>query len=464
MYLSDFLYIVPEITVLGSALALLVLGMFTSERRVRSMSLISVAIAAVLACKELIYFSGEEVSLFGGFVVRTAHTCLARAVVAVSGLFAFLLFFFAKRSYRYEFAVLMLFAFLGTLTLVEAHHFLSFYLSFELIGFASYILVCFNRSSIKASEAAIKFFVLGALSSCIMLYGISLVYGYASEFSLGVVSKVLGGEESLGATFGCALVLVGLLFKLGAVPFHMWIPDTYEGAPTVAVVFFTIVTKTAMVLAFAGLMQGVVIPTTGFVWSMLLMAALSMVVGEFSAMQQKNIKRLFAYANIGHIGYVLAGMSTGVVTFKPVLFYVVTYLLINVWIFTVLLRYDDEGFEITDVAGLAARNPFLAFTFVAALLASAGLPPFSGFFAKYTLLKAIAGVDAFGVPTLVCVVFLCLTSIIPCFYCFRIAKVVYFDVPTGEHSATSRNVGLSIMAFVAVTLSLVVVLLRERII
>ncbi|WP_249548413.1 NADH-quinone oxidoreductase subunit N [Anaplasma phagocytophilum] len=463
--MSDFLYIVPEIIVLGSALALLVLGMFNSERRVRSISLVSVAVAAVLACKELIYFSGEEVSLFGGFVVRTAHTCLARAIVAVSGLFAFLLFSFAKRSYRYEFAVLMLFAFLGTLTLVEAHHFLSFYLSFELIGFASYILVCFNRSSIKASEAAIKFFVLGALSSCIMLYGISLVYGYASEFSLDVVSNVLGGGESLGATFGCALVLVGLLFKLGAVPFHMWIPDTYEGAPTVAVVFFTIVTKTAMILAFTGLMQDVVMPTTGFVWSMLLMAALSMVVGEFSAMQQKNIKRLFAYANIGHIGYVLAGMSTGyVVTFKPVLFYVVTYLLINVWIFTVLLRYDDEGFEITDVSGLATKNPFLAFAFVTAMFASAGLPPFSGFFAKYTLLKAIAGVDAFGVPTLACVVFLCLTSIIPCFYCFRIAKVVYFDVPTGEYPVIRRNVALSVMTFVAVILSLVVVLLRERII
>ena len=463
MYLSGLAHILPELVILGSALVLLIAGMFVSEKWVRVGASLSVAAAAVISYVEYRGFTGPSIQFFSGFVMHTEHTYLARFVVGVAGVFAFLLFLLSDRKYRYEFSVVMLFAVLGSTSLVIANHFLSFYLSLELIGFASYILVCFDRDSRLASEAAIKFFILGALSSCITLYGISLVYGYAGSLEFGVLSKILEGGESLGATLGCVLILTGILFKLGSVPFHMWLPDTYQGAPTVAVALFTIVTKTAVALTFAKIVQELDVPAQGFRWSMLLVASLSMIVGELCAMQQDNIKRLFAYANIGHLGYILAAIGGGYEpTFASMLYYVVVYLLINIWLFSILLRYGDGGFGIKSIAGMGTKNPVIALSLVLALLAAAGLPPLPGFFAKYTLLKAIVGAGSLDAPVLACVTFLCMASIVPCFYSFRIAKVVYFDDITAEYPAVSRGVGLSVIAFVSVMLSVITVLSRER--
>ncbi|MFV9838630.1 MAG: NADH-quinone oxidoreductase subunit N [Aaplasma endosymbiont of Hyalomma asiaticum] len=463
MYLSGLAHILPELVILGSALVLLIVGMFVGEKWVRVASSLSVVAAAVISYVEYRGFSGPGSQFFSGFIMHTEHTYLARLVVCVSCIFSFLLFLSSSRKCRYEFSVVMLFAVLGSISLVIANHFLSFCLSLELIGFASYILVCFDRDSKLASEAAIKFFILGALSSCITLYGISLVYVYATSFEFGVLASILEGRESLGATLGCAFILTGILFKLGSVPFHMWLPDTYQGAPTVAVALFTIVTKTAVVLAFAKIIQGIGVMSQGFKWAMLLAASLSMIVGELCAMQQNNIKRLFAYANIGHLGYVLAGICGGYeLTFGAVLYYVVSYILINVWLFSVLLRYGDNGFEISSIGGMGKKNPVMALSFVSAMLAAAGLPPFSGFFAKYTLLKAIVGAGALDVPVLACVVLLCITSIVPCFYSFRIARVVYFTGVTENYPVVSRSAGLSAIAFISVMLSVIIVLSKER--
>ncbi|MDB1135158.1 NADH-quinone oxidoreductase subunit N [Candidatus Anaplasma sp. TIGMIC] len=463
MYFSDLSHIVPELFVLGSALTLLILGMFMGERWVRGLATVAMGITSIISCMEFMRFTGGSVTLFRGFVSLMGHTYLSRAIVSIAGLFTFILFFCSKRDYRYEFSVMMLFAILGAMSLMISQHFLSFYLSFELIGFSTYILVCFNRSSRKATEAAIKLFILGALSSCIMLYGISLVYGYAADFEFQVFTRVLSGEECLGATLGCVLILIGVLFKLAAVPFHMWMPDTYQGAPTPAVVLFTIVTKTAIVLTITKVTSALTVQSGWFVVIMLVLASMSIVFGEFCAMRQDNIKRLLAYANVGHMGYVLAGIggmyST---TFNPLLYYVVTYVLINVWIFSVLLAYCDEGFDISRIAGLGKKNPILAFSFVTSMLAFAGLPPFSGFFAKYTLLKAIVGIDAYSYTVLVGIVFLCITSIVPCFYCFRIARVVYFDNPIEDYREARKNRGLAVIAIISVTLSLVMILFRER--
>lgn len=462
MHFIDLAYVIPELTVLGAALALLVAGMAVSEGWVRGLAVILVGTAAAVSVAELMHFSGEALTLFNGMVVRTGHVYLSRAIVLLTGFAAFLLFFFAGRSYRYEFSVLMLLATLGAVCIVQADHFLSFYLSFELIGFASYILVCFNRSSKQASEAAIKFFILGAISSCLMLYGISFVYGYSPSFEFSVIAKVLAGNGSLGETFGCTLVLVGVLFKLAVVPFHMWLPDTYQGASTVAVMFFTIVTKTALILAVTRVTRELDSSVFTFQLVMMLLAIASMVVGELAAMQQKNIKRLLAYANIGHIGYVIAAIVGNNATFSALLYYTITYVLINTWIFSIVLMYDDEGFEIPSMAGISTKYPLMSFMLVLSMLASSGLPPFSGFFAKYAILKAMAALGAGSWHIFMCIAFLSITSIIPCYYCFRIAKVVYFDEAKGDAPVVTQNIGLYAAALISVVLSVIVVFYRDR--
>ncbi|QJC27468.1 NADH-quinone oxidoreductase subunit N [Anaplasma platys] len=462
MYFKDLAYVIPELTMLGASLALLIAGMAIGERWVRGLAVLFVGSASGVAAAELAQFSGDAVSLFNGMIARTGHVYLSRVIVLLTGLAAFLLFFFANRSYRYEFSVLMLLATLGSVCIVQADHFLSFYLSFELIGFASYILVCFNRSSRKASEAAIKFFILGAISSCLMLYGISFVYGYSSSFEFSVLAKVLAGEGSMGEAFGCALVLVGVLFKLAAVPFHMWLPDTYQGASTVAVMFFTIVTKTALILTVTRVTRALDTSLFTYQWVMVLLAISSMVVGEFGAMQQKNIKRLLAYANIGHIGFVIAALAGNNATFNALLYYTVTYVLINMWIFSIVLMYDDEGFEIPSMAGISAKYPIMSLMLVSSMLASSGLPPFSGFFAKYAILKSVASLSAGNLHIFVCIIFLSITSIIPCYYCFRIAKVVYFDEARDDVPAIIGSVGLYVVALVSVVLSVIMVFYRDH--
>lgn len=463
MYFKDLAYVIPELITLGAALALLVAGMILSERWVRGLAVVFVGAAAAFAFSELASFSTRNVVyLFNGMVVRTGHVYLSRVIVLFTGFASFALSFFANRAYRYEFSVLMLLATVGSVCVVQASHLLSFYLSFELIGFASYILVCFNRSSRKSSEAAIKFFILGAMSSCIMLYGISFVYGYSSSFEFSVLTKVLSGQGSLGETFGCTLIMVGVLFKLAAVPFHMWLPDTYQGASTMAVMFFTIVTKTALILAIAGVTRELDASVFTFQWVMMLLAVVSMVVGELGAMQQSNIKRLLAYANIGHVGYVLAAVGGNNATFSALLYYTITYVLINMWIFSIVLMYDDEGFEIPSISGIAAKYPLMSLMFSLSMLASSGLPPFSGFFAKYSILKSVAALGASSVHIFVCIAFLSITSIIPCYYCFRIARVVYFDEAKGDFPGIVQNVGLYTVAFVSVLLSVIVVLYRDR--
>ncbi|MGN7661691.1 MAG: NADH-quinone oxidoreductase subunit N [Anaplasma sp.] len=464
LYLKDLSYVVPELCLLGFAMVALLLGMVVSERWVRRLSVAAMGVVALLSSMALWHYEVVDAGLFGGFVLHTGYTCLARVCVSVAGFIAFLLFLCSKQRYCHEFSVVMLFAILGAIALVRAGHLLSFYLALELHSLSSCVLICFNRNSRRSSEAAIKFFVLGAVSSCIVLYGISLIYGHASNLGYDVIVGVLRREyNSLGLVLGCAFVLVGMLFKLSAVPFHMWAPDAYQGSPTVAMAFFFIVTKSAVILLMAGVFMQAGAPA----WDLrsVLIACVgvsSAIVGELGALRQDNMKRLLAYSNIGHLGYVLSAIISHGSSVYPIYQYVVVSWVVNAWIFSVLLRYSDSGPRFVDISGMHQSNPVIACSLVVSMISVASFPPFPSFFAKYALLESIAALDVSEVSTLCYVLFLCVASVLPCFYCFRIAKVVYFDKPAGKgRVVVSEGWGLSAVGAACVLLS-VLFLLANR--
>ncbi|MGN7678682.1 MAG: NADH-quinone oxidoreductase subunit N [Anaplasma sp.] len=460
-YWKDLPYVVPELCLLGFAMVALLLGMVVSERWVRRLSAASMGVVALLSGVVLRRYEIVDASLFGGFVLHTSYTCLAQVCVSVAGFIAFLLLLCSKQRYRHEFSVVMLFATLGAMILVKAGHLLSFYLALELHSLSSCVLVCFNRNSRRSSEAAIKFFVLGALSSCIVLYGISLIYGHASDLGYDVIIEALRGEQSsLGLVLGCAFVLVGMLFKLSAVPFHMWAPDAYQGSPTVAMAFFFIVTKSAIILLVTGVFMRAGVPAWDFRSVLIACVGVSsVIVGELGALRQDNMKRLLAYSNIGHLGYVLVAIISHGSSVYPLYQYVIVSWVVNAWIFSVLLRYNDNGPRFIDISGMHMSNPVVACSLVVSMIAVAGFPPFPSFFAKYALLESIMALNTSEISTLCYVLFLCMASVLPCFYCFRIAKVVYFDKPVSKGRVViSEGWGLSAVGAVCILFSMLFLL------
>ncbi|MCU7611590.1 NADH-quinone oxidoreductase subunit N [Anaplasma capra] len=448
----------PELCLLGSAVVALLLGMVVNAKLVCRLLVASMGAVVLLAFLDFIHHA-EDVSLFNSFLLHTQCTRASRVMVGMAGFLSLFLYLCAGSKLRYEFPVVAMFAVLGAMLLVQTNHFLSFYLSFELIGIPSCIMVCFNRDSKRSSEAAVKFFILGALTSCIMLYGTSLLYGYSPGLGCEIVRKVSEGGASLGASLGCVFIVVGVLFKLSAVPFHMWAVDTYQGSPTAALAFFFMVIKTAMTLLLAQIIGGNQALTESFATMFVCVGGLSTIVGELGALRQSCIKRLLAYSNIGHLGYVLPVIVLKGTSSYAIFQYIFTYWIINAWTLSVLLRYKDDGPELTDLTGMCKNNPFVAFSLVASMISAAGVPPFPGFFAKYSLLKSIA---MSGLPAAVAfpyVLFLCVAGIVPCFYCFRIAKVVYFDQPVGARAKylteLPHSLGLSAVAVACALLSII---------
>ncbi|MFV9877888.1 MAG: NADH-quinone oxidoreductase subunit N [Anaplasma ovis] len=460
----DLLYMLPELYLLGSAMVALLLGMVVDARWIHRLSAISMGVVVVLSWwSGVAHHVAGDVHLFSGLVLHTQYTCVSRIFVGIAGFVVSLLFLCAKREVRYEFSVVMLFAALGAMTLVQAGHFLSLYISLELNSLSSCVLVCFNRGSERASESALKFFILSALSSCIMLYGISLVYGYSTGLECGVMREILEGRASLGATLGCAFILVGVLFKLAVAPFHMWAVDTYHGSPMAAMAFFFIVTKSTAILLLARIIGENGILQQSILFGIIFVSGLSAIIGELGALRQSNIKRLLAYSNIGQLGYVLPVVALHGTSSCVISHYVLTSLVINAWIFSVLLRYDDEGFELADLAGMYRNNPFVAFSLVTSMISTAGFPPFVGCWPKYFLLKSIVMSDIPAVVAFPYVLFACAVGAVPCFYCFRIARVVYFDQPArgAEHPALPRRLGLTAVAVVCTLLSVAALFLAQ---
>lgn len=423
----------PEIVLALSGLALLMLGVFrgdTSTRTVAYFAVVAMLFAAVLSMG---YGSGRAVTFNGLFVMDAFGVFIKVLVLVASSLAVLMSLSYLEREQirKPEFPVLMLFATLGMLMMVSANDLMSLYVGLETQSLALYVIASFRRDSAKSSEAGLKYFVLGALSSGLLLYGASLVYGFAGSTSFDKLAALLAGGEhpSAGLVVGMVFVAAGLAFKVSAVPFHMWTPDVYEGAPTPVTAFFAVAPKIAAIALFTRLL----VEPFGHMthqWQQIIIASsvLSMFLGSFAAITQSNIKRLMAYSSIGHIGYALVGLATGTEEgIRGLLIYMAVYLFMNVGAFAVILSMKQKGRmveEIKDLAGLSRTNPMLAAAMAIFMFSMAGIPPMAGFFGKLYVFLAAVQAQLYAVAVIGV-----LTSVVGAYYYLRIIKIMYFDEP-----------------------------------
>lgn len=424
----------PEILMLVAACAVLLIDVFVSERSRwigYALSLIALGATAVMVAQG----SGMTVYTFSDMFVRDPMADMLKlfACVAVIGILIYGRSYIGVRGmYRGEFFALALFATLGMMVMISASHLLLLYLGLELLSLSLYSMVAMQRDSRPAVEAAMKYFILGALASGFLLYGMSMIYGATGTMHLGQIASAIAGADSSKAWLlglGVAFVVAGSAFKLGVVPFHMWVPDVYHGAPTAVTLFIGSAPKLA---AFALLMRLLVTGLEGLVgdWQQMLwlLSIASLVIGNLTAIVQTNIKRMLAYSTISHMGFLLLGVLSGDLNgYGSSMFYVVTYVLMSLAAFGMLLLLSREGFEadaLDDFKGLNKRSPWYAFLMLVTMFSMAGLPPTVGFYAKLAVLQAVFAAGYAGLA-----VFAVIMSLIGAYYYLRVVKLMYFDEP-----------------------------------
>ena len=388
--------VLPEIFISLSIMFLLVLGVFkkNSSKIIFNVSLLALLITAIITFNETSNI--DRVTLFNNSVVIDYMSSLMK-IITLLGAFLVLVisptYLKTFMIYKIEYPVLILSSVLGMMVMISSNDLIVFYMGLELQSLALYVLATFNRDQVKSSEAGLKYFVLSALSSGLLLYGCSLIYGFSGSTNFNVISNQLNTNEYV-LTFGIVFILVGLAFKISAVPFHMWAPDVYEGSPTSVTLFFTMVPKIAALTVFVRFLY---VPFLNLIdqWQMIIvfLSIASMLFGAIAAIGQTNIKRLIAYSSIGHIGYTLAGLATGSNEgIQSSIIYISIYIIMNLALFSCLLmlKRNDEYYEqIDDLSGLSKNHPLLSFSFLIILFSLAGIPPLAGFFAKFYVFKAV---------------------------------------------------------------------------
>ena len=426
--MTNLNFILPEIFISLSIMFLLLLGVFkkNSSDIVHNLSVVSLIITGVLIYNNS---SNQNISLFnGGFVVDQLSSFM-KILTILGG--AFVLSISTKylkifKIFLIEYPVLILSSILGMMVMISSNDLMVFYIGLELQSLALYVLASFNRDQLKSSESGLKYFVLSALSSGLLLYGCSLIYGFSGSTNFDVIGDTMSASH-YGLTFGIVFILVGLAFKISAVPFHMWAPDVYEGSPTVVTLFFAIVPKVAALTVFIRFLY---IPFVNMIeqWQPILifLSIASMIFGAIAAIGQNNLKRLIAYSSIGHMGYALAGLSTGSNEgIQGSILYITIYLFMNLAFFCCLLmlKRNDEYFEtVDDLSGLSKNHPILSLSLLVILFSLAGIPPLAGFFAKFYVFKAVIEQSMYFLA----IVGL-LSTVIAAFYYLKIIKVIYFD-------------------------------------
>src|ERR1700761_1475918 len=412
-------------------MALLLLGAISGEKSAPMVSL--GAIVLLVAAGVATVMGPDGVTAFHGAFIADGFSRFAKILILVGAALSILLadeFFSSVQLSRFELPVLMLIASLGMLLMVSSASFLSLYMGLELQSLSLYVLAAFNRDHLRSTEAGLKYFVLGALSSGMMLYGISLIYGFTGTVEFTRIAQVVGqAGVGIGLIFGIVFLISGLAFKVSAVPFHMWTPDVYEGAPTPITAYLATAAKVAAMALFLRTIL-TSFPHALTQWRQIIIAisVLSMALGAIAALGQKNIKRLMAYSSIGHMGYALLGLAAGTALgARGVLIYLAIYVFTNLGVFASIqaMRRGGKPVEtIADLAGLARTNPRLAMVFSLLFLSLAGLPPLAGFFAKfYVFLAAIQAGLVW--PAILGV----LASAIGLVYYLRLVKIMYFDEP-----------------------------------
>ena len=419
----------PEIFLSLSIMFLLILGVFKKEssKLIQNISLIALFITAVITFNETL--SNEEILLFNDSVIIDYLSSLMKIITLLA---AFLVLVISSsylrtfKIFKIEYPILILSSVLGMMVMISSNDLIVFYMGLELQSLALYVLATFNRDQLKSSEAGLKYFVLSALSSGLLLYGCSLIYGFTGSTNFNIIANQLNSNE-YALTFGIVFILVGLAFKISAVPFHMWAPDVYEGSPTSVTLFFTMVPKIAALTVFIRFLY---VPFLNLIdqWQMILifLSIASMLFGAIAAIGQTNLKRLIAYSSIGHIGYALAGLAVGTNDgIQSSIIYITIYILMNLGLFSCLLmmKRNNEYYEdIEDLSGLSKNHPMLSLSLLVILFSLAGIPPLAGFFAKFYIFKSVIEQSMYFLA----IVGL-LSTVIAAFYYLRIIKIIYFD-------------------------------------
>ena len=425
--LNNLNILLPEIFLTLSIFSILMIGVFIKESFNLIFNLSSAIILFTIAI--ILNSSYETEKIFLDSFTRDPFSNFFKILILIASLFVLntsKVFITDNKIGKFEYPIIILLSILGMFFMVSSNDIILFYLGLELQSLSLYILASIDRDNLRSSESGIKYFVLSALSSGLLLYGCSLLYGFTGSTNFDLIADQLI-KDNTGAVFAMVFVLVGLAFKVSAVPFHMWTPDVYEGAPTSITSYFAVVPKVA---GLAVLIKFMFIPFSNILseWQLIIIfiSIASMILGAVAAIVQKNIKRLLAYSSIGHVGYALAGVATGVISgYESSIIYISIYVVMNIGAFSCLylLKKDGEYREnISDLSGLSKKQPLLAISFLVILFSLAGIPPLAGFFAKFYVFTAVIEQKMYALAIIGL-----LTTVISAFYYLRIIKIIYFD-------------------------------------
>jgi NADH-quinone oxidoreductase subunit N len=437
--------VTPELILALGALALLMIGVFSGDRATGTVT--GLAVALLLAAGVCVIWISGEGEAFNGAYIADGFARFMKILALIGSITAMIMAVgHAKNDHldKFEFPVLLVLATLGIMLMISANDLISVYLALELQSLALYVVAAINRDSLRSTEAGLKYFVLGALSSGMLLYGMSLVYGFTGNTGFDEIAAVLSaGEPQLGLIFGLVFIMAGLAFKISAVPFHMWTPDVYEGAPTPVTAFLAAAPKIGAMAIFVRIVIDAFLPIFAE-WQQIVVfiSIASMVLGSVAAIGQRNIKRLMAYSSIGHMGYALVGLAAGTAGgVSGVLLYMAIYLVMTLGTFACIMamRQKEGGNveNIDDLAGLSTTRPFMAFVLTALMFSLAGIPPLAGFFAKYFVFVAAIEAKLYALAIIGV-----LASVIGAYYYLRIIKVMWFDEAKGEFARTAGELRL----------------------
>ena len=442
--INNLNFIYPEIFVSLSIMFLLIVGAFkkNSSNLIFNLSIITLigTLALILS-----YPIQSNINLFNDSYKIDYLSSFMKILTMGSGIFVLITsarYLKLFKIFQIEYSILILCSILGMMVMISSNDLMVFYIGLELQSLALYVLASFNKDQLKSSEAGLKYFVLSALSSGILLYGCSLLYGFSGSTNFLIISENINSME-YGLTFGIVFILVGLAFKISAVPFHMWAPDVYEGSPTSVTLFFAIVPKIAALTVFIRFLY---LPFFNVIneWQIIIifLSIASMVFGAVAAIGQKNLKRLIAYSSIGHMGYALAGLSVGTNEgIQSSVSYISIYLIMNLGLFSCLfmMKRNNRYYEnIDDLSGLSKNHPLISFSLLIILFSLAGIPPMAGFFAKFYVFASVIKQEMYFLAIIGL-----LATVISAFYYLRIIKIIYFD-PEREKYDSDHSIGLKI--------------------
>tara|TARA_B100000579_G_C22820016_1_gene850053 strand:+ start:708 stop:2123 length:1416 start_codon:yes stop_codon:yes gene_type:complete len=428
--MQTIIFILPEILLSLSIMTLLMIGVFLKKKAFRLINLLTV-ITLLFAAALVLNQSTETGKIFGESYIIDSLSIFMKVLTLLFSSFVLI----TSKDYvktikidKIEYPIIILAATLGMILMISSYDLIVFYLGLELQSLSLYILAAFKTDNEKSTEAGLKYFVLSALASGLLLYGCSLIYGFTGSTNFQIISNNLN-ETNTGAVFGIVFIIVGLAFKISVVPFHMWTPDVYEGSPTSVTSFFALIPKIAAITVFIRFMY---VPFINVIdhWQIIIifLSIASMILGAFAAIGQNNIKRLMAYSSIGHMGYALAGLATGTNSgIQSTIIYLTIYLIMNLGAFACILTLKRENIyyeNISDLSGLSKNHPLLSLCFLTILFSLAGIPPLAGFFAKFYIFMAVIESQMYTLAIIGLV-----TTVVSAFYYLRVIKIIYFDKP-----------------------------------